>query len=160
MKKLDDVSIARRKALLRELPNPTFAWENGNGKVCELIFQRAYSIDKKKWDADISGCAYRIHRRKFRDLSFMEGEVVRALPDGGEVRAHADGTRFLYFHKNIPTFDSEDRTWDGNGQTVAYRDDAGTHLIYCRHGYRIPKIQVFIGLVKSAPEFEEKLRLL
>lgn len=33
-------------------------------------------------------------------------------------------------------------------------------MIYCRHGYAVPRIKVYIGLMKSIPAFTEWLERL
>ena len=43
---------------------------------------------------------------------------------------------------------------------AVYRDSLGINLISCRHGYAIPRINVFIGLRKVPQLFEKWLKVI
>ncbi len=159
LEKNDDISIYSGKVRLKDI-KASFNW-NGNYKEdTELIFKKAYSIEHSGFDEGISGCTYSVHRRRFTDVSFAKGGMLDHYPRGYEIRRHADGTEFLFSFNDIPTFDEGDRDWDSMEHIAVYCDDEGINLIQCRHGYEIPRINVYIGLIKSIPALDEWLNLL
>lgn len=125
-----------------------------------LIFKTICKIEPTNRSEGVTGCCFRVRRRAFRDLSFQEGRVIQSYGEGCELREHEDGTGFLFFEEDIPTFDSEDREWDSVNQITLYEDAGEILLICCKHGYRIPRIEVYIGLVHATTEFAEWLKRL
>ena len=132
-----------------------------DGQTVELTFDRAYEIEHINWDYGIRDCTYLIHGREFKDLSFCRGETVEEIDDndsmGHSLRIYPDGKKFIFAFKEIPTFDSGDRVWDSVRHVAIYCDDEGVNLIHCQHGYQIPRIKIYIGLNKIAPEFSKWL---
>ena len=141
------------------LDNSSFRFAGLVSEDRELCFREAYEIERVDWGKGIQGCVYRVGSREFEDLSCMKGETIRKLeiPDY-ELRLHADGTRFLFQYEDIPTFDSSDREWDSTFNMCVYRDGETVVVIRCSHGYKIPRIRIFIGLEKSVEKFTRALR--
>ena len=160
MSEKKDIEIFSGKVILKELSDPVYRWPDGDSDDCNLVFKKAYIIEHTDWDAGIVECSYRVHDRKFLDLSCMRGDTLHDFPDGYEIRKHEDGTRFLFSYVGIPTFDFEDREWDSVSHIAVYCDEGGINLIHCRHGYKISRISVYIGLIKSVPSFTEWLKIL
>ena len=102
----------------------------------------------------------RFARENEPGITFLEGDVIRELADDMDIRLHEDGTRFVFSYTDIPTFDSGDREWDSMAHIALYRDEKGVNLLHCRHGYRIPQIEVCLGLTNTVPEVTEWLELL
>ena len=142
MSERPDIIITTGAVKIKTLEDTKYLWYGSKDDDRELQFQKAYMIERTNWNEGIRNCGYRVHEREFTDLSF------------------ANGTRFLYRLSYIPTFDSDDRDWDGYSRTVVYRDSEGVNIIHCRHGYLIPRIECYIGLTKSTPAFDEWLKLL
>lgn len=155
-----DVIITTGAVELKSLEDTKYLWYGTPAEDRELQFQKAYMIERTNWNEGIRNCDYRVHEREFTDLSFANGTTIQKSPEGYEIREHEDGTRFLYRLSYIPTFDSDDRDWDGYSRTVVYRDSEGVNIIHCRHGYLIPRIECYTGLMKSTPAFDECLKLL
>ena len=61
----------------------------------------------------------------------------------------------MYFYNDIPTFDSDDRVWDGNEYIAIYSDKGVINLISCHCGYQIPDIRVYINLKNFDAAFSE-----
>ena len=145
-----NVRMIAEKDTCYRLPGPY-------GEEKKLDFTKAYRIEEYGGDTGIRNCCYNIYDRKFRDLSCMEGRILQELTDQYEIRKHADGTVFLFFCKSTFAADLWDRVWKGILKAALYRDEAGIHLISCRHGYRISEIDVFLGLKKGESEIMERL---
>ena len=137
---------------------PVYEWPGIVGEDCKIQFNAAYEIERKDWNNGIVDCIYRVHEREFKDLSFLQGETIEEFPDNYEIRTHEDGTRFLFHYSDIPTFDYGDRAWNSMLHLVVYADKSGVNMIYCRHGYAIGRIRIYIGMSKSIPIFSEWLR--
>ena len=41
--------------------------------------------------------------------------------------------------------------------TAVYFDVNGVNLLHCRHGYKVPEIEICLGLEKSVPELNRWL---
>ena len=145
-----NVRMIAEKDTCYRLPGPY-------GEEKKLDFTKAYRIEEYGGDTGIRNCCYNIYDRKFRDLSCMNGRILRELPNQYEIRMHADGTVFLFFCTDSSVEDLWDRVWKGILKAALYRDEAGIHLISCRHGYRISEIDIFLGLKKGDPEIMERL---
>lgn len=156
-----EVAILRGNAVLEEQADPSRQWM-GAPDEDPLTFRHAYRIEKRDFEEGIHNCTYRVLDRAFTDLSYLEGDTLRRFEGAEhcELRKRADGTRFLYFFHDIPTFDSSDRDWDSCCQTAVYRRGEEICMIDCRHGYQIPRILVYIGLTESTPAFDEWLKRL
>lgn len=155
-----DIVILSGEATVTSLSKPSYQWAGRINEDRELIFKHAYKIERRSWDRGIENCFYRVHNREFKDLSCMSGDTLQKFPDDYEIREHADGTKFMFSYGSIPTFDSADREWDSMCHTAVYCDDYGINMIRCRHGYKIPHIEIYLGLIKSIPGFSAWLKLL
>ncbi len=159
-----DIVILNGNVSVKSLPTTTYPWAGPVDGDRDLGFKRAYEICAEDWNKGIVDCVYSIHGRKFQDLSCMEGKILQKFQDryqdGYEVREHTDGTKFIFSCGIIPTFDSGDREWDSVGEIAIYADTEGIDLIHCNHGYKIPRIKVYIGLTRSTPAFTELLKYL
>ncbi|MBQ9486604.1 MAG: hypothetical protein IJU91_02230, partial [Selenomonadaceae bacterium] len=127
-----------------------------------LEFERAYKLECSFWDdSNISDCVYRVNGREFTDLSFAKGTVLENLQgdddNGVKLKQYEDGTKFLLFHYDVPTFDSSDREYNSDCVFSAYRDDSGVKLIHCHYGYKLPRIYFYLNLKKSNEEFDKLL---
>lgn len=119
----------------------------------ELPFAQRFEI-AGKGSHGVNECSYSVRGRNFVDLSFRDGEKISEV-NGAEIRRHVDGTKFIYQYEDVPVFDSGDSEWDRIDEWIFYRDD-GINLIRCRHGWAIPKINIYLGL-KNIPAELEKL---
>lgn len=160
MKSNNTVDITNRANFTLEEINPSCTMNFGKDERYNFEFKEAYMIESNDSDKGIKNCLFRIHSRTIEDLSFTEGATVTEYSDKGKLKLGPDGVKFLYFYNDIPTFDSYDRIWDGDEYIILYRDPEGVNLIYCRSGYRIPKIKIYVGFKKSNPDFSEYLNLL
>lgn len=128
--------------------------------IKNVEFIRAYELENSAHD-DIENCVYRVNGREFTDLSFAKGTLLENLKgderNGVKLKQYEDGTKFLLFHYNVPTFDSSDREYDGNCLAAVYRDDSGVKLIHCHYGYKLPRICFYLNLKKSNEEFDKLL---
>lgn len=155
-----DIEVFSGNVVIEQIDKPVFNWEGQFDDDRELLFKSAYEIAHSCIEEGISNLTFRVHHRFFQNLSFLEGEILQEFPRGYGIRRHADGTKFLFSYKEIPTFDSGDREWDSMRHIAVYADEMGINLIHCSHGYAVPRIQVYIGLVKSIPAFNEWLEML
>jgi len=163
MSNTNDIVILSGNVGVKNLLMTTYRWSGRIDGDRELEFKKAYEIYAKDWDEGIVNCIYSIHGRKFQNLSCMEGNTLQEIQDDDdhyEVREHADGTKFVFSWGSIPTFDFGDREWDSMYKAAIYADAEGIHMISCSHGYRIPRIKVYIGLVRSFPALAELLSCL
>ncbi len=128
--------------------------------IKNVEFERAYELENSAHD-DIENCVYRVNGREFTDLSFAKGTLLENLKgderNGVKLKQYEDGTKFLLFHYDVPTFDSSDREYDGNCLAAVYRDDSGVKLIHCHYGYKLPRIRFYLNLKKSNEEFDKLL---
>ena len=154
MNKPNEIEIIKGNVSLNKNTETAFLLENGKNIQYKLNFRSAYTIDGEK---NITDCIFRVNGRYMKDLSFVEGQSLHTFEEHQEIRLGSDGVKFLYFYEDIPTFDSSDRMWDGNGYTVIYKDSEGVNLLYCRCGYNIPRIDVYIGLTDSDPDISDML---
>ena len=160
MNEKQTVMVLQGDVELETLSNTTYPWYDPDSREREIQFREGYSIERIHWDEGIQDCVYQINGRIFTDLSFAKGETLAEYPDHYEIRRHADGTKFLFFYSSIPTFDEGDWLWDHISHLVVYYDGNEVILISCRHGAKIPRIKVYIGLEKSNSNFDRWLTLL
>lgn len=156
----NDIIILRGNADAKPIDHPVFKWSGKVGEDLDLVFRCAYEIAPPHFGEEISNLSFRVHNREFQDLSFLNGVTLQKCSDRYEIRKHADGTKFVFSYSNIPTFDLSDRVWDSMSHLAAYADEAGINIVFCKHGYKIPCIMVYVGLVKSIPAFTELLKKL
>lgn len=129
-----------------------------------LSFEKAYRINRKSYDTGIRDCIYIIRGRMFTDLSCMKGETIMKIEDEKskndvyELRAYPDGGKFIFYVGTKPIFDSGDREWDHYSAVAVYADEQGVNLIHCTHGYKIPRIDIYLGLKKAGPFFATVLK--
>ena len=154
------VKVFSDKVSIKKMENTKFQWRGEYGDDLELIFEQAFCISPIDRNKGINDCIFTIHDRRFTDLSFLNGKTINEYPDDYEIREHDDGTKFLFSFVDIPTFDSEDRVWDSMDHLAVYCDDTDIVLIQCKHGYEIPRINIYIGLKRSVPVFTEWLKLM
>lgn len=146
-----DLTVIRQKKNSYRLREP-------GQKFVLLNFSQAYELERKNRDVGIQDCVYQIHEKIFKDLSCMKGKTIKKFPCDRsdqifELRQYESGENFLYHFEEIPTFDSDDRVWDSAKKTALYLDSAGINLITCHHGYRLPRIQIFLGLQEAEEIF-------
>ena len=142
-----------------------FDWEDMEGKRYRLDFEAAYTIEPNSLSGAIRNCVYQVSGQRFKDLSFMKGKITKQIfaKDKYGVRVNYDvirypsGIKSLKHYHNIPTFDSDDREWDGDYCVAIYQGETGINLLHSQSGYKIPRIHIFLGLKKSEPDFSEWL---
>ena len=144
----------------RELKFPTYSWYGPVSMDRELKFREAYEIERNDWNNGIQGCIYQVKGQEFTDLSFVKGKTLAEYPDDYEIREHMDGTKFLFSYSSIPTFDYTDRLWASTSYIAIYEIENEVVLLSCRHGAKIPRIEIYIGLEKSVPSFDRWLYVL
>lgn len=154
------LALVRGKVAIKLLDDTSYRWMGPVNQDCTLKFRQAYALEELGSGNGIKDCVYRIHGREFTDLSFLYGDTLEKYPDNYQIRKHEDGTKFLFAYTSIPTFDFEDRLWDGVAHTAVYCDDEGVNLLHSRHGTLISKIEIYIGLTRSISIFDEWLKLL
>ena len=146
---IKDVRIVNGCVRLGKKTENSFLWQKENGKEIRLSFSCAYRIEERDWGAGVDSCDYQVFDRSFRNLSCMNGKMLRRFSDGCELRKHIDGTPFLFFQRETATYDIWDRVWNGIEQLCFYQDKHGIHLIVCKHGYRIAGIDIFLHLERQ-----------
>lgn len=154
------VIVLQGNVQLNAKPNNTYSWFGPVSMDRELKFREAYEIERNDWNNGIQGCIYQVKGREFTDLSFVKGKTLAEYPDDYEIREHMDGTKFLFSYSSIPTFDYADRLWDSTSYTAIYEIENEVVLLSCRHGAKIPRIEIYIGLEKSVPNFSKWLTTL
>ncbi len=154
-----DVRILEGDENVERIDNTVFLWFQAGSKRNILEFQKAFQIRYRNYDAGIRDCTYIVRGRTFTDLSCMKGETVVEIDDKKdkddvyEVRAYSDGRKFIFHGSTKPTFDFADREWDHYGDLAVYADEQGVNLIHCSYGYKIPRIDIYLGLKKAGPFF-------
>ena len=116
------------------------------GKLCQLI----YSLEESDGKTGVKDCEYSVFNRSFQDLSCMRGKILKSLPNGGQLRRHEDGTVFAHLQRTTATDSLWDRVWNTQEQICVFRDEHGIHLISCRYGYRIARIDIYINIRPAA----------
>lgn len=154
------VIVLQGNVQLNAVPNTTYSWYGPVSMDRELKFREAYEIERNDWNNGIQGCIYQVQGREFTDLSFTKGNTLAEFPDDYEIREHVDGTKFLFSHSSIPTFDYADRLWDSIRHIAVYEIENEVVLLSCRHGAKIPRIEIYVGLEKSIPSFDRWLSVL
>lgn len=154
------VIVLQGNVQLNTKPNATYSWYGPVSMDRELKFREAYVIERNNWDKGIQGCIYQVKGREFTDLSFVKGKTLAEYPDDYEIREHMDGTKFIFSYSSIPTFDYTDRLWASTSYIAIYEIENEVVLLTCRHGAKIPRIEIYIGLEKSVPSFDRWLRVL
>lgn len=160
MRNQSTFSLISGNVTVDHIKPPSYQWAGRLDEDRELLFEQAYQIERADWDKGIEDCVYRIHDRTFCDLSGLSGETIHKTEDGFELRRHSDGTVFLFSCIDIPTFDAGDREWDSMSHLAVYRDEQGINMIHCTHGYKIPRIGVYISLLKGIPAFLKWIEIL
>lgn len=156
----NEVIVLSEHEKVEEQKRTTYLWPGSYKQDHELVFRRAYEIAHIEFGTPLKNCRYRVNEREFVDLSFLKGETIEEYEGYSEIRRHKDGTLFLFSYEDIPTFDSEDRDWDGMSHCAVYCDEKGVNLIRCRHGYFAARINIYIGLKKAFPDFMQWLERL
>lgn len=152
-----EVRILKGDVSVESLDQSEFLWSQTEGIRNMLVFEKAIQIRYKNFAQGIRDCTYRVHGRTFTDLNCMKGETVMEIEDKEdkddvyEVRVYPDGGKFIFYGSIKPTFDSGDREWDHYGDMAVYADEHGINLIQCSYGYKIPRINIYIGLKKAGP---------
>lgn len=141
----------------------TYSWWGLDGEFYKLHFKEAYDIEPKHWGEGLYKCEYQVLGRKFTDLSFVKGNTLQELGTKDartyEIRSFGND-KALYRYEDIPTFDSDDREYDGNGYCIIFRDTMGVHLFEARAGYKLPSISIYLSLQNAEPDFDKWLQYL
>ena len=137
------------------LEDVSYRWRNIDEKNILLEFAEAFEIKPETWGEGITNCKYQIYDRKFNNLNFSNGDEIKIFAENkfsgyklSLMQRSGGEKKFLYQCENIPTFDSDDREWDGFKKCVIYFD-RGINLIHCRYGYKIPRIKIFLNLQQA-----------
>ena len=156
----DDIEIISGNAKITSIGKAFSYWEGQIIPGNDFIFQKAYKLEPLQFGDEISSLGFRVHGREFKNLSFLSGETLQEFMDHYTLRKHPDGTKYLFQHVEIPTFDFEDRVWDGDSYMAVYKNEIGYNMLYCRCGYSIPSIMVYIGLIESESFFTDLMKKL
>ena len=159
------VLIKGNDLTLEKLDDNTYLWpESKYSEQDNLEFESAYEIDRNSWSEGIYDCVYKVNGRQFKDLDCTKGNAIKTFDEEHgnffEIREYADGEKFLFHYHDIPTFDSGDREWDSICHVVVFRDNKGINLIHCQHGYKVPRILIYLNLKKSNAKFDKWLKQL
>ena len=162
------VRIISVDCVLNKNNNTVFEWPNIDGSKINLSFQTAFEIESRSIGEGIDKAVFLINGQKFNCHDSMAGDVVNEILDEdrlGTRRAYKvcklkSGIKALRHYHNIPTFDSDDREWDGDYNISMYKDKKGINLIYIRSGYRTPRAYIFVGLKEWDSEFDSWLKYL
>lgn len=150
------VKVLSGDVVLNRLEDTVCHWEEPRNKRYKLIFEQAFEIERKDWDKSLQDCDYEVCGRKFHDIDFLDGTTLKTFydddGDGLKLKTFSDGKKFLYRYEEVPTFDSDDRVWDSIDEFGLFYSD-GVHMINCRHGYRIPRIVIYLNLQKADRDF-------
>ena len=153
-----EIVSSKIKVNLRSLEDPTFRFENSSeisDWYIDLDFETAFQIERADW-AGIKDLIFKVNGRKFQDLSFLHGKDIQDFDSKewdyvNKLCEYDDGKRFFYHYHSIPTFDSDDRDWDGSFSLAMFKDEFGIHLIKARYGYNLPRISIYLTL-KNIPD--------
>ncbi|MBR3722247.1 MAG: hypothetical protein IKN12_05715 [Selenomonadaceae bacterium] len=162
------VGLVSEEYVVQENPDTVFKWPNIDGSTIKLRFQTACEIKSRSIGEGIREAVFLINGQEFTCRDSMAGDVVEAIFDEDRlgtkriynVRKLKSGIKALRHYHNIPTFDSDDREWDGDFNISIYKDKQGINLIHTRSGYRIPRVYIFVGLQEWDTEFESWLKYL
>ena len=138
---------------LKVVEDTKFNWDS-----IKFEFAEAYKIEHIDWHKGIQDCVWKLNDRVFTDLSCLEGKLIKKFSSGRsdseyKLKKYSDGTRFLFYSEEIPTFDSGDREWDSMKYCAVYCDKHGINLIHCHEGYKLGRINICVGLKKVGAEF-------
>ena len=87
-------------------------------------------------------------------------EKISAYDNECEIREYPDGKRFLYVYERVPIFDSDDAEWGDRKYTSVYADVNGINLIHSYCGYKVGRVEIYLGLKESIPALDEYLKYL
>ena len=159
------VRIISGDCVLNKSDNTVFEWPDINGSKINLSFQTAFEIEARSIGEGIGNAVFLINGHKFSCRNSMAGDTVKDILDEdrlGTRRVYKviklkSGRMALRHYHNVPTFDSDDREWDGDYNISIYKDKQGINLIHTRSGYQIPRVYIFIGLKEWDSEFDSWL---
>lgn len=165
---LDVVRLISGECIVNESSDTLFEWPNIDGEKIKLKFKIAFEIEHNSIDGDVNKAVFWINEQKFTCRDFIAGDSVKDILNEdrlGTRRTYKvcklkNGIKALRHYHNIPTFDSDDREWDGDFNISLYKDKHGVNLIHIRSGYRIPRVYVFVGLQEWDTEFDSWLKYL
>ncbi|MCH5187033.1 MAG: hypothetical protein J1F63_01420 [Oscillospiraceae bacterium] len=115
--------------------------------VCELTFK----YEKLYNDAwDMRGYKYILNGREYTDIESFRGRTLKEIAEDILIREDVYGNKVLQCYESVPTFDSEDREWDGAVSEFLMFDGKDVNLVTSRYGYKIPSFKVY-GALTAAP---------
>ncbi len=153
-----DVRILEGNVNVKMLNQLEFLWSRTGSERNTLEFRKMFQIENN--DVGIRDCTYIVRGRTFTDLSCMMGDTIMEIDDQCEVRAYPDGVKFIFHGSTKPTFDFADREWDHYVALAIYADEQGVNLIHCSYGYKIPRIDIYLGLKRAGAFFAPFLKYL
>ena len=157
------ITVLTDKAKVTPTDDLSYNWNAPDKKFVKLEFEKAFEIEPVTWGEGLRDCEYKIFDRQFKDLNFVRGKdlknffeekftgyklILKTFPNSQQ--------KFLYQREDVPTFDSDDREWDGDKDCVIYFDRE-IILLSCRSGYKVPRIKIYIGLKKAPTDFKNWL---
>ena len=154
-----EIVSSKTQVNLKSLENPKFYFQNSSEIHDwreDLDFESAFEIEHAVSGEGIRDLVFKVRGRQFTDLSFVSGEDIKVFEKeegkfSNKLREYEDGKRFFHHYHSVPTFDSDDRSWDGDCVVDMFKDDAGIHLITSQFGYSIPRIKIYLTL-KNIPD--------
>lgn len=90
----------------------------------------------------------------------MMGKDVMKIDEKYELREYGDGRKFIFSSGSIPTFDSGDREWNSGAAMAIYCDEAGVNMIRSSYGYKISRIEIYLGLQRASGDFQRLVECL
>lgn len=150
--------LSGKNVVLDPIEETVFNWMEPNFMTrMTLEFSKAYELRRINWSEGIYDCVWQLNGRTFHDMSCLNGKTIkRFYTDRNDysyqLRQYSDGKKFLFYSEEIPTFDEGDREWDSMAYRALFCDDYGVNLIHCHEGYKLPRINICVGLQKASAE--------
>ena len=137
---------------LKVVEDNKYTWDN-----IQFEFAEIYQIEHTN-HGGIQDCVWKVNGRIFTDLSCLQGDLIKDFTTDRNdclyrLKKYSDGTKFLFYREEIPTFDDGDREWDSMKYRAVYCDNRGVNLIHCHEGYRLARINICVGMKKVSKEF-------
>ena len=158
MKDSSVIILSGNNVVLDPVEEKTYVWREPNFETkMTLEFSQVYELRHTDWSEGIRNCVWQLNGRTFQDMSCLNGEVIKKFHTkrndySYQLRQYSDGKKFLFYCEEIPTFDSGDREWDSMDYRALFYDDCGINLVHCHEGYKLPRINICVGLKKASPE--------
>ena len=142
IEKLAQLEQEYRQPVLYDLVLPAFREE-----AYGLAFQSSHK--KCAHGSDLTGYAYTLNGREYKDVRSFCKEKAEELSEGVYIRKDIYGEKCLSTYTSIPTFDESDRDWDSCVMKFLVFDGKDIHLIVMRGGYMIANLTFYEKLLSA-----------